>query len=210
MTSWRDERQGWENLAHELPEGNPLRGGPCTVSHEDAGGACGRGAEMMVYGLPFCEVHGAEVKAGALEELHHDTVEFLELFDREDIRGINPEVRRAIRSGLAKLPAAVQDAWLEAESVLLRAYPLIPERVDPLTSGADYDPGYDTPYDTFRHARHVAHRLMRLAFEEGEDDLVMVLEREREHIAAQASFALVDMHRRFGEPRERARAAGDK
>ncbi len=42
MTSWRDERQGAEALAYELPEGNPLRGTPCTVSHEDAGGPCKR------------------------------------------------------------------------------------------------------------------------------------------------------------------------
>ena len=207
MTNWRDERQSADALAHELAEGHPLRDGGCTVSHEDAGGACRRDAVIMVYGLPFCEVHGQEARAGALEELHHDTVQFLELFVEEGVPAINAEVRRVIRSGLAELPAAVRDAWCEAESTLLRAYPLIPDRVDPLISGDNYDPGYESSYDTFRRARHVTHRLMRLAFEEGEDELVEVLEREREHVAAQASFALRDMQRRFGEPRERAKAA---
>lgn len=44
----------------------------CVVSHPDAGGPCGRPATGMVWELGFCEVHGIEAAAAALEELTED------------------------------------------------------------------------------------------------------------------------------------------
>ena len=58
---------------------------PCFVRHEDAGGKCLRPAVMEVYGLPFCEIHGAEVKFRALEELYYDAANFLARLDNSSV-----------------------------------------------------------------------------------------------------------------------------
>jgi hypothetical protein len=60
---------------------------PCVVRHPDAGGQCQGLAVMKVYGLNFCEIHGAEAKAGALEEIYFDAVRlppFSEASDADD------------------------------------------------------------------------------------------------------------------------------
>ncbi len=44
----------------------------CFVRHKAAGGRCERRATTEVYYLPFCEIHGAEAKAGTLAEIYHD------------------------------------------------------------------------------------------------------------------------------------------
>ncbi len=49
---------------------------------------------------------------------------------------------------------------------------------------------HDPPYDRFVSARLIVCRHMRLAFEEGVDWLVEILEEERESVAAQAAYAL--------------------
>jgi len=49
----------------------------------------------------------------------------------------------------------------------------------------------EPPYDAWHHTRHMTHKLMRLACEDGEDWLVGVLEPAREQAAAQAAFARV-------------------
>jgi hypothetical protein len=77
MTNWRDRTGGPEVLVREGDKAEWLAGVraaaeqhgdsgdviTCTVSHEDAGGQCERSAVMEVYGLFFCEVHGAVEKA---------------------------------------------------------------------------------------------------------------------------------------------------
>ncbi len=50
---------------------------------------------------------------------------------------------------------------------------------------------YSYPYDTHRSVRLLIHKLMRLAYEEGEGWLVETLESKREDTAAQAAYALV-------------------
>ena len=51
---------------------------PCFVHHRDAGGWCERPATMEAYEIPFCEVHGAEIKAGILAEIYHDAGKVLD------------------------------------------------------------------------------------------------------------------------------------
>ncbi len=63
---------------------------PCVVRHPDAGGQCERPAVMEVYGLNFCELHGAEAKAGALEELYFDAAQFLGRLDNPHVLAPNP------------------------------------------------------------------------------------------------------------------------
>jgi len=84
------------------------------------------------------------------------------------------------------------------EEVLARAFPLIGERVSADTLRYVFEDPHDPevrdqkpPYDAWHHTRHMTHKLMRLAYEDGEDWLVGVLEPAREQAAAQAAFALV-------------------
>jgi hypothetical protein len=73
-------------------------GEDCVVSHPDAGGPCGRPATGMVWNLPFCEIHGREAEAAALEELAEDAEMALQgLEDAEKGRAeTNPAVVRAL------------------------------------------------------------------------------------------------------------------
>jgi hypothetical protein len=56
----------------EIPQGDDWREVPCWVRAEAAGGECKRPSVVRVYGMPFCEEHGAECNAGALEELYSE------------------------------------------------------------------------------------------------------------------------------------------
>jgi len=86
------------------------------------------------------------------------------------------------------------------EEALLRAFPLIEERIDGDTQGWNDPPDIGTPYDTWRDTRTTIHMLMRLAFQQGEDWLVEILEHQREMNAAQTAFALAHLRRRVESP----------
>src|SRR4051812_29475743 len=74
--------EGEDALERVSTKDGPL---PCVVRHPDAGGQCQRDAVMAVYRLCFCEIHGAEVKAGALEEAYYDAANFLQLLDNSSV-----------------------------------------------------------------------------------------------------------------------------
>ena len=74
----REGDEAFERYRYFIAESGPL---PCMVRHPDAGGQCERPAVIEVYRLHFCEVHRAEAKAGALEELYHDAANFLKRLD---------------------------------------------------------------------------------------------------------------------------------
>jgi hypothetical protein len=178
---------------------------PCVVRHPAAGGRCERSAVIEVYGLEFCEVHGAEAKSGALEELYFDAANFLERLDNPHIPPPNPVARQALREAVEGLRAA--ECWAygepgeEANAALLRAYPLIPERMDRDAADFDYhNPGGgETPVDWNYRERMLIHKLMRLAHQDGcVDYLVELLEEQREYVAAQEAFALADQERKLG------------
>ena len=119
----------------------------CVVSHEDAGGRCGRTAVMEVYGLAFCGVHGAEAKAGALEELYYDASNFLERLENDCVPAPNPAALGALREAAGKLRDSESAAHGgEGDDAAVRqAYPVIPHRVDGGTTDFDYgDPGRST------------------------------------------------------------------
>jgi hypothetical protein len=169
---------------------------PCVVRHEDAGGQCHRDAVMRVYGLCFCEIHGAEAKAGALEEAYYDAANFLARLDNPYVPEPNPVALRALReavSGLREEEGRATDG--SSDAALRRAYPVIPERVDEDALDFDYDdrerePG-DIPVDWNYYSRMLIHKLMRIAHEEGRDHyLVEMLEEQRERVSAQLAFAL--------------------
>ncbi len=94
---------GGEALIVELPEGDKWREVPCWVSAEGAGGPCKRPSVVRVYGLPFCEAHSAEVRAGALEELYSDAAQVLERLDNPSVPEPNPEAIRLVRAAVSGL-----------------------------------------------------------------------------------------------------------
>jgi hypothetical protein len=178
------ERVG--DYVQELPEEG--RGLPCFVHHEDAGGRCEREATMMVYGLQFCEIHGAEIKAGALEELFQDAADMLERPDNPHVPALNPAAALALRSGRDLLIGATAEAGEAGEVAMRRAYAEVPERVREMAvrfcrDEQEYGPEYAV--DRLRDVRLLLHKLMRLACDKGEDWLVEQLELERESTTAQ-------------------------
>lgn len=88
--------EGAEGLVQELTgwERDLL----CFVRHEDAGGLCERNAVVKIYGLNFCELHGAEVRMGALEELYEDARDFMHRLDNPQVKQPNGAVLAAIGS----------------------------------------------------------------------------------------------------------------
>jgi hypothetical protein len=151
---------------------------------------------MEVYGLPFCEVHGEEIKAGALQELYFDATHDVGRPLGRHVAPLNPEAERALQAALSGLLEKVHQAERAEDEALLRAYPLIRERVSSETLHFDYsDPSGSsargtTPVELFMRHRELIHKLMRLAHEEGADYLVETLEDHRESCAAQLAFAL--------------------
>ncbi len=89
---------------------------------------------------------------------------------------------------------------------LRRAYPNAPADVRECISRweADEEPGYVPVLDCLLSSLHTLHKLMRIAYEEQETKLVLLLERERESTDAQAAVALEHADRRQAE-REAAR-----
>jgi hypothetical protein len=155
---------------------------PCFVRHPDAGGKCLNLAVMKVYGLPFCEIHGAEAKAGALEEFYYDAANFLARLDNPHVLEPNPAALHALReavSGLRKEERRATDG--SSDAALRKAYPVIPERVDEDALDFDYDDRgqepRETPVDWNYRSRMLIHKLMRDAHEAGHDHyLVEMLE----------------------------------
>lgn len=178
--------------------GGPL---PCFVTHPDAGGDCCLEGEMLVYGLNFCRLHGEEAKAGAIRELYADAEEYLERLDNPQAPIPNAEAAHALDEARANLGAGRWTNSSEEDRLIRAAYPLLPERVDVETIGFDYG-RYDMemPSDAYHDLRRILHRHMRLAYEEGVVWLVEMLEYEREHVSAQASFAMEDYQRQVGLP----------
>src|SRR4051794_24893736 len=161
-----------KNIAGGLVlEGEEYTGGevPCFVRHPDAGGLCQHPAVMVVYGLPFCEIHGAEAKAGALEEAYYDAASFLARLDNSAVPEANSVAMRALREAVSGLAEEERRAVSDGRDVDLRkAYPVIPERVDEDTLDFGYeDPESEgTPIDWHYQDRMLLHKLMRITYEQ--------------------------------------------
>jgi hypothetical protein len=170
---------------------NPPTG--CFVRHEDAGGPCGNESVMEVHGIPLCQLHGREARIGALSEACHAAASFLE---RQRFAGAPEPLNRALGVALGEIDASypTADSYHQA---LVAAYPDPPvdvrERVKRWQAGAE--PGDLTAVDILLKRLDTIHRLMRIAHEAGEGDLVELLEEERELTAAEAAVALADVER---------------
>ncbi len=199
------EASGFDGMIKEGPE---VFGGypgpmPCFVHHRDAGGWCERTATMQAFGIAFCEVHGAEVKAGILAEIYHDAGNALEDLFGPDDSSKNVAAWAYLDIGRREMIARTIEAGEAEEAALVRAYPLNLERVD--TESREYDyrkPNYDNndPVDIFHDARMHVLRLMRLSWSVGQYWILENLEEQRQGASAQLAFALELRARELGQP----------
>lgn len=165
-------------------------GAPCVVSHPDAvDGRCERPGAVKVWGLPFCELHGAEAEAAAFEDLTEELDSVLGMLARtERERLSNPvlvELLDRARTVNGTAGGRLENTRANDEA-LARAYPAIEGSIDPDTLAFDYDarPG-SGPVDWWSERRWLLWRFMREARLYGLSGLVRELEplRERERPA---------------------------
>lgn len=204
-----DESRERMSFSREIPE--ETRTGEdapaCIVSHPDAGGACGRPAVYEVWALPFCELHGLEANALALEELYHDAGDELERWQNPHAQPLNSEVQMIVRSGVKWTSKRWEHHHERAERLVQEAYPVIDERVAPETTGWDpYSLDDEAPVDRWSETRFLLARFMREAFSEYAYTVIEDLEPMRERACAQLVAAEADSERKLG-PREERLAA---
>jgi hypothetical protein len=190
-----EQRSGAEALVRELTTEEGAERGGCWVRLPETGERCPGAATLEVYGIAFCEAHGAECESGALEELYGDADFFLERVEGWDPQAINPEALRLIRAGRRALGVILPSLGADREK-LRRAWPFAEEATDPETLHFDYSEPGPAPEEWYRRTRTLIHKLMRLAHEAGEHSLVEVLERYRESTAAQLAYAIQDAERK--------------
>jgi hypothetical protein len=196
MMTTENKPAGAEALGYrELTEDESAARGGCWVRLPGSRERCPEVAVMEVYGKPYCEVHGAEIKGGALEELYHDAAMFFERLDNPHAPSLNPEVMKAIREAAARFDQAASAAGKLADSVLQKAYPYRRDLMDEDFRNFDYErPGPD-PEEWCRLHRMTVHKLMRLAYEEGAEGALEHLEKDRQQTAEQLAYAVADYER---------------
>ncbi|WP_119067714.1 hypothetical protein [Rubrobacter indicoceani] len=185
-------------IAQEMTEAERGYGLPCCVRHAHAGGQCKRAASMRVYELAFCEVHGEEARIGALSELYDDAATTIERVDNPHAPLENAEAGHLLSSVVEMLNERCIELGQSEDEALLRAYPVISERVCTETQAYDYDVVNEAPYpeDVHMNVRRELHGLMRRAYEKGLIATLETLEEDREEASAQVAFALDDRERK--------------
>lgn len=199
------EASGFEGIIQEGPDAfNGYDGAlPCFVHHRSAGGRCGRTAVMQVYDIAFCEVHGAEAKAGALAELYHDAGNTLEDSYNPESGSTNIVAEAYLIIGREEMMSRCREAEEAQVAALIEAYPVIEKYVDPETTEHDYhnpDHRNTDPADVFFDARMHLYRLMRLSFGVGQYWMLEILEKERQSCSAQLAWAMVSRAQKTGQP----------
>ncbi len=181
------------NFVRDLdPDIELERGLPCVVRHPDAGGRCERTATVKMYGiLNFCPEHGEEAWVGALMEAYQDAGHFFDRFRNPRTPDLNALVERELEAAVNRMRGEGPSDD-DHERALLRAYPDTPEGVREMIAlwaedeRANHGP---TPLDLLLDSYYTLCKLMRIAFEDGEDWLVEILEYERQETAARAACA---------------------
>jgi hypothetical protein len=150
---------------------------------------------VKVYGFPFCEAHGQEARASALDELRADAMFALENMEGTYKDEINPEALKALRASRRELGARWPD--IEADREATRAaYPYRRDLMDDDFRDFDYSRPGTSPEEWCREQRTVIHKLLRIAYSGGAEYVLEDLEFQRQHIAAQLSYAMVDSERK--------------
>ncbi len=181
------------NFVRDLDQTNKLeRGLHCCVRHPDAGGRCERTATVKMYEmLNFCPEHGEEAKVGALMELYQDAGYFFDRFRNPHTPDFNDLVERELGAAVVRMndEGPSDEDYYRA---LSRAYPNPPEGVREIIAQWAEDERANrgpTPLDLLLDSLNTLCKLMRIAFEDGEDWLVEILEDQRQETAARAAVA---------------------
>lgn len=144
-----------------------------------------------VYGLPFCEVHGMEANVGAMAQLHNEATDEFDRMDNAHATPIQPEVLRVARVERERNLEDHHRYHCRHDALLLDAYPLIPERIDPETRGwRPGDVGF-SPVDWWAEEYRQLCSFMLQTCRSWITGLVRELEPLRERAAAQYAFAMV-------------------
>src|SRR5688572_14528816 len=113
----RDEREIVRSLEGEELEQSQ----PCWVGHGEGLDPCKQPSVVRVYGLLFCEVHGEEVRAGAMEEMVQEANEYFSRMDSPEVPEFTNEViLRIVRTRRLLLEQHERVTDEETEAVLLR------------------------------------------------------------------------------------------
>ncbi len=181
------------HFVRDLDPDNELeRGLPCVVRHPDAGGRCQRTATVRMYNvLNFCPEHGEEAKVGALMELYQDAGYFFDRFRNPHVPDLNNLIERELAAAIVRMnDEGPSDD--DHQRALSRAYPNPPEGVREMIRLWECDERANrgpAPVDLLLDSYYTICKLMRIAFEDGEDWLVEILEDQRQETAARAAFA---------------------
>lgn len=166
---------------------------PCFVQHADAGGRCERLAGTYVYGLAFCEAHGAEAGAGALYQLRQEAGEFFERLRNPHVPALNELVDQELEESARRI-SPTADADEPYHQALARAYPdeAIPESVRREIEGwsRDESRGMGTVEDVLLDSLATLHKILFIAYQYGETWLAENIEVMRQAEAARCSYAM--------------------
>ncbi len=181
------------HFVRDLDQTNELeRGLHCCVRHPDAGGRCQRTATIKMYEmLNFCPEHGEEARVGALMEAYQDAHHFFDRFRNPRTPALNALVERELEAVVNRMRSEGPSDE-DHERALLRAYPNPPEGVREMIRLWECDEranGGPMPLDLLLDSYYTICKLMRIAFEDGEDWLVEILEDQRQETAFRAAFA---------------------
>lgn len=175
------------------PDNEHELGLPCGVYHPDAGGRCPKAAALWVYGVvALCPEHGEEARIGAEMELRRDAAYFFDRFRNPYVPELNDLVEQELAGAVVRMnEAGPNDS--DYYRALSRAYPDTPERVREIVRRWREDErgvGGVPPLDLLLDSLNTLAKLLRIAHDDGEDWLVEILEYQRQHLAAQAAYAL--------------------
>ncbi len=177
------------------PTNEHERGRPCCVRHPDAGGRCERTATIRMYDvLNFCPEHGEEARVGALMEAYQDAGHFFDRFRNPHVPDMSPLIEGELAAVVNRMNGeGPSDA--DHERALLCAYPDAPQGVREMIAQWERDCRANrgpTPLDLLLDSLFTIYKLMRLAYEDGEDWLTEILEYQRQETAARAACASED------------------
>lgn len=181
-------------LARDMTDEERATELPCFVQHADAGGRCGELASKVVYGLYFCEAHGAEVGAGALYQLRQEAGEFFERFRNPHVPDLNSLVDQELGEAARRISPTTDDDE-DYHQALARAYPEIPDNVRKEMDGwaRDESRGMGTVEDCLLNSLATLHKILYIAYQDGETWLVENIEVMRQAEAARASYAMQEL-----------------
>lgn len=190
------ERETAPRLVRDMTDEELAKELPCFVHHADAGGQCGELASKVVYRLNFCEAHGKEIGAGALYQLRQEAGEFFERFRNPHVPALNELVDQELGETARRISPTADDD-VPYHRALALAYPdeSIPESVRRQVENWSRDEtrGMGTVEDVLLDSLATLHKILYIAYQDGETWLVENIEEMRQAEAARCSYTMREL-----------------